>query len=189
MYMIQDIYSSSVFGVEIEGCHKYDTNIDSCDGETDILDKFSCYANTLIKSGTVPTIYNKSTKEVIESALFYNVNKFDNFSEGSTGKAWSYALDTSVKCSENINSIEIISPILYMMDHYFDSIGEKNELWVKLEENFRAENKYHEGLFFLFVYFTFVLNNKYNKYGVLCDGADNTAGLHVHYSNPLIFEK
>jgi hypothetical protein len=195
-----DIYKKSNFGVEIEGCSNYLSQIESCDSiytGTSIHDKINkliCYANKYVKSSCIPLITNNNNP--INQLLFYNPITTDPF---ETGHGWCYMIDQTIKCNESENvselpatietiPVEIVTPILSMDDaSYFQrSIHQKNNIWGTLERHFTSDNCYFEGIFILVMWFLFIFDNKYCKIGRMFDAIENSTGLHVHYSNSLL---
>jgi hypothetical protein len=187
---MQEIFEKSFFGVEIEGCVKFLSDIRKCNTRREsnnYIDKLICYANEYVNANCIPLIIDNTNKKPIEKLLFYN--PISDLEKYGTGEGWCYIIDRTIKCNntdgENL-SAEIVSPILSMShQNYFDPENHtKNNIWSNLEKNFGKQ--YFEGIFILVMWFIFIFNNKYCNIGRMFEPIDNSTGLHVHYSNKLL---
>jgi Putative amidoligase enzyme len=93
-----------------------------------------------------------------------------------SGYMWTCHFDGSVKCSDALIPIEIVTPPLHMTN-YLPSNYHTNGIWNILKPKY---NNNYDGLFIFFSYYTRLFNN--NMTGLHLS-TNESSGLHVHLSN------
>lgn len=154
---------SILFGIEIECC----TAITS--------------ENTkIVESDKFPKLYEKKKNN---SPMYF----YDTIEKGVKMSKWLYTSDGSIRCDQNLSSVEFVSPSYFMGNNTneykqftYQSKLEPNEVYKSLKI-IDSSNNYYEGLNLLTIQHDFLFNNTIkNNY---TRTINESCGLHVHLSN------
>ncbi|ARF08370.1 putative amidoligase enzyme [Catovirus CTV1] len=178
-----DIMKSTIFGIEIETCIKFEKKIRIPNALYD-YDNFelnlSAYYNYLMDNKMIPVLTNFTNP--LERYTF-GVSMVDENKD--IGKKWKIVKDNSIKCGDNpyIYPIEIVSPILRPTIILRNPLASTQQFKDLYEEE---EGYFMEGFNNIYNYYYFLFNNEYSDINKIKIIKNDSQGFHVHISNEKI---